>query len=176
MFRIEEYSVERMLDEYSTANMLSRFFADSGRLYFSSPNFCVDVSTSRVSGYLKTSSSNFDYSDQFGHRRWMEDLRRLRVGSPKFVLQMEFEMESAGELVFPFSSVKRHCSDPIIEMDEIGDTALLVDSSKMPKPIWRPIWLPGGVWQCSYCASSQLHDLLQCRNCGAPRYDDLRKP
>lgn len=175
MFRIEEFALDSRFSEYPTSSMLSSFSSDTGRLYFSSPNFCVDVSTSRVSGFLEARASSFSYSaEYFDRKRWMEDLRALRMPSPTFVLKFEFEMGSAAELVFPFQSVKRHPS-PIIQMTDLGHTALLVDSTKLPKPVWRPIWLPGGVWQCAYCASSQLHDLLQCRNCGAPRYDDLRK-
>lgn len=174
MFQIEQYSLNNRCEEYMEASMLSRFSAGTGRLYFSSPNFCIDVSTSRVNGLFETMARKLHYSDQRdGH--WMARLSSLRVPAPTFRLQMDFEMDGAADLIFPFQTVRPHYSSRVLRMDDFGDTALLVDSSKMPKPIWRPIWLPGGVWQCAYCASSQLHDLLQCRNCGAPRYDDLRK-
>ena len=132
----------------------------AGRIYITSPSFGVDISPEYVRASMETES----YGEEF-----LVGVPRQTVGflglGHRVTLQLEFEMPFGGlSMVMP-------TIDKIGDAVRMGDgTVLLIDGNKKPPPPRQPLWLPGGVWNCEYCSSVQISDLLQCRNCGAPRW------
>lgn len=124
-------------------------YAGAGRIYVTSPSFGVDLSVDYVRGEFSVA-----YEEQ-----------EFFAGSPRRLLGSVFsQMEYVLTLRFGLPGLSL-----FKPYDGHDASIMLLDHTKPPPPK-NPLWLPGGVWNCEYCNSAQLADLLQCRNCGGPRY------
>lgn len=132
----------------------------AGRIYVTCPTFGVDLSPEYIRASLETES--------YAGEELLVGAPRRQVGyfsmGHRVRLSLEFDLYSGISLVTP---VRKSIGDAY---EMATGLAFLVDGSQKPPPPRKPLWLPGGVWNCEYCSSVQVSDLLQCRNCGAPRY------
>lgn len=135
------------------------FASGAGRIYVTSPTFGVDLSVDWVSGTFGFKDERDPFDDYF-HGGPVYS----RVYARSHVLTLEFGLPSLS-LHLPTKT------EGVLQVPDPSKPFLLLDTRKdepPPEPL-NPLWLPKGVWCCSWCTTAQEPHLLQCRNCGAPR-------
>lgn len=124
-----------------------------GRLYLTTDDFGIDVNVSGI--YARVESTG--YSPSLPYSSFLS----LAIGRE---IHLKCHIDDG------FSILTRQVSKPSDILFKSDGRCLLVSQLRRPAPPHPAIWLPGGIWNCEFCSSAQLADLLQCRNCGAPRW------
>jgi hypothetical protein len=130
----------------------------AGRLYLTTGDFGIDVNVTSV--HARVEQSYRGWSTSY-HSRGMSFFDQFAHGE---VISLQCEIDRGFSVFTPTRARKGQV------FLELGDRCLLLSPGQKPAPPRPAIWLPGGVWNCEFCSSAQLSDLLQCRNCGAPRF------
>lgn len=117
-----------------------------------SPSFGVDLSVDSVDAELTIAD---DYSQDF------------LCGDPMVLTRTFYDISYELKLRFRMPSFS-------IFLPSDRERIFLLDNEK-PIPPRLPLWLPPGVWKCEYCDTLQAEALLQCRNCGATRFEAKRQ-
>lgn len=121
---------------------------EPGRIYVTSPSFGIDLSVNRVDAELTIADN---YSQDF------------LCGTPMMLIRSFYDISYELKLKFHMPSFS-------IFLPSDRERIFLLDNDK-PIPPRLPLWLPPGAWKCEYCDTLQAEALLQCRNCGAIRFE-----
>ena len=144
-------------------NSTGRLGGGPGRIYVTCENFGVDLSVDDVEA---------SFSDK--KEEWSPSRLEIHGGVPviedyvcrfPFELTLKFRMPSLS-LVYPADHMPRNG----LQYLDPKDRMYILDHGK-PIPPRLPLWLPPGLWRCCYCDAIQSEGLLQCRPCGAIRWD-----
>jgi hypothetical protein len=148
-------------DALSDGNHVNLGGYSPGRIYVTSHNMGIDLSVDSVQA---------EFTPHYEDRLLEIDGRispSFRYGQG-FELRLKFTMPSLNVL---YPTRKSYDRGRVHELDPDGRIYLL-DHGK-PIPPRLPIWLPPGFWRCCHCDCMQNEGLLQCRSCGATRFEAL---
>ena len=119
----------------------------AGRIYVTSPSFGIDLSVDTVDAEFSIEDNSRDFF----------------CGQPLVLTHTIYHISYELKLKFRMPSLS-------IFLPPDRERIYLLDNGK-PIPPRLPLWLPPGAWKCEYCDTLQAEALLQCRNCGATRFE-----